>query len=240
MELKRNYNDEDFEYSCPECRGDKKQKKKRDKKGDKKKKPATKPGNSENKRPCPDNSSSYFSNSGDNESQKYKNTDYAGDANMVQENSDEDQNMKENSEFFQMSTEKKTPSDNDHDSVQRGSSNQKENETFVRKTSQKACKKPEMVKKAFKKKSKDSFFSGYKRKHDSLEQLTRNRSFNIAKEREDIVDQRNLASKVSVYCGITAAQIQERIEHDILEIQSAIELSEKSDVDEQNETPSKS
>lgn len=159
--MKKKYQDEEFEYSCPECRGFKKTKR-RDKKADK----------------------------------KYKNGDFDQEANMEDENSDNDQVMEENSEYYQMSNGKKSQSDGDNDSVQRSNGNISKQDSYSRKTSQKTSKKGETGKKIIKKKSRDNLYSGYKRKHDSLEQMMRHRSHMIAREREDIVDQRNLGSKV--------------------------------------------
>lgn len=111
MELKKHYEDRDFHYSCPECREGTKDKK-RDKKALRKKQQSYKSENkSVHKRRCTENNSSAFSNSGEIESNKPKNCEFHADVNMVNVNSQLDDEIAEDSYYSQVDVTKRASSE---------------------------------------------------------------------------------------------------------------------------------
>jgi len=108
-----------------------------------------------------------------------------------------------------------------------------------RKQTKKSTRKLDKQKKVQKANKKEAILSGYKRTNDSLEHFTRSRSFKIAKEREDIIEPRNLGYRVSTFCGLTPSIIQDRIQQNVEEISNVLSNYEKSDSDGYFNSPNK-
>jgi len=192
MELKKHYNDDNFHYSCPECREDSK-KRKRDKKELRKRQPSYKSETKlAHKRRCTENNSSDYSNCADNEAQNFKSNDFSGDALMANANSQLDEEMVEDSYSFQTDNGQVVSSELDPEGVGQNGTDSRKGELKKRKQVKKNKNDFSKLKKSVQRPTEDNCSNGYQRNKESLEEFTKERSMRIARERIDIVESRSL------------------------------------------------
>jgi hypothetical protein len=137
---------------------------------------------------------SSFSNSAEEESQKHKNLEYTDDANIVQQASQMDEEMQEESCMSHTDNGKKAPSDLDGDQFTNGEQIKGEERKIKESKNKKVLKR---------KKSKRNYEeysnTDVKNYKDTVEEFTRYRSIKFARENEDKVESRSLAQKVSLF-----------------------------------------
>lgn len=170
------------------------------------------------------NYSSGYSNSADNESNKNKVC--AEDVNMAPENSQIDDEMGEESFMSQTDNGRKSYSEVDGDGFNQMQSDGRKGISRKRKQTKKSKVKQEKAAKITKRNIEEHQSNNYVYNRETVAQFTKYRSMKIAKEREDLVESRSLGMKVSLFCGLTATQIQDRIQQDIDAITTAIDSSD--------------
>lgn len=178
-ELQKNYKDDNFHYSCPNCR-DPGLKKKRTKKDLHKR-------------------NSCYSNSLDNESVNNKNVAYQDDVNMANVNSQLDDDMVEESYMSQTDKDRKSCSELEVEGYHQTQSDLRKGDPRKRKQMKKLKSRQEKIKKLIKRSPDDYNSPSYRSNKETVEDFTRYRSLKIAKEREDIVESRSLGMKVSLF-----------------------------------------
>lgn len=191
------------------------------------------------KRKCVENNSSCYSNSNDEESHKHKNGDNHEEPKILNGVSQVDEEMVDASFVSQTDNDRKSVTDNDYDSYSQTPGDGRKGDPRKRKTFKKSKSKTEKSMKFIKKSINEHHYSSFKRDSESIEQFTMIRSMQIAREREDIVESRSLGLKVSLFCGLTQPQIQERILQDIESISNAITCNDKSESDVYSNSPQK-
>lgn len=116
-ELKNNYNDDDFHYSCPCCRR-KTTARKRNIKDANKRKPSVKVDTkTKNKRRCVENNDSGYSNSVENETPNYKNGVSRADSGNQDNKNGLDEEMVDDSYYSQTENGRKNGSEVDADGM---------------------------------------------------------------------------------------------------------------------------
>ena len=157
---------------------------------------------------------------------------------MAQENSQLDEDMVDDSYFSQCENPKKLASENGQ-SVGHQNQDSRKGDAKRRKQLKKSKSRQEKSKSSNKRSSEEQPPSYYRHATETVAYFTKIRSLKIAKEREDIVESRSLGMKVSLFCGLTATQIQDRIQQDIETISNAITCNERSDSDGMSNSPHK-
>lgn len=197
-ELQKHFKDDHFYYKCPECKipgGKKKRDIKAQQKQGKTKPRVEKNGN---KRRCPDNNSSFGSNSVENASPPYK-VNYDDDVKMAPGNSQmEDENVAE-SYMSPSETGKNVGSELDGDTYNQGTGGSRKGAHKKHKQIKKSRSKVELSRKFMRRSPDDYEPHSYYNSKETVEQFTRYRSLKIAKDREDIVESRSLGMKVSQF-----------------------------------------
>jgi hypothetical protein len=192
MELQKHYKDDNFRYSCPECREGCK-KKKRDKKELNKRNTSCKAeGKSIHKRRCTENNSSVYSNSAENEASKPQKSEFVADGNMAIENSQLDEEMVEDSYYSQTDNGKKVALEIDPNGTVQESVDSRKETSKKRKQVKKSKSGSFKAKKMIKRTVEDNSSNDYQRYHEPIEEFTKERSIKIVKERQDIVESRSL------------------------------------------------
>lgn len=232
--LQKHYNDEKFRYSCPQCRNSPTQKRCYKTKSNRRGKRNI-PVSKESHKRFKGGEMSSFSNSGEEESQKVnKNLDYSDDVNMAHDPSQMDEDLQELSCLSQSFIEKKAPSELDGDQFDNGEKLKGE-ETKIKESKGKKVLKRRKLKRTYEEYS-NTDVKNYK---DTIEEFTRYRSIKFSKENEDKVEARSLAMKVSLFCGLSQAQVNERIQQDIESISNSLNTNEKSESEVMSNSPLK-
>lgn len=188
----QDYRDESFKYKCPTCRPSSTKKATTKKEKKKAPKKSVKSKAERSKKVKADANMSSYSNSQDNDSQKEKNGVFQNDVNMAEEAPNNEVDIQEDSYVYNYEESKK---ENAEMSAKASSTGAKENRRSnrTRKTKESKSSRAKLTQKRKK----------LKRTHDEVsisnEELTRYRSLKMAKEREDIVEQRGMATRVLTF-----------------------------------------
>ena len=138
-----------------------------------------------------------YSSSQDNESQKGKNGVFENDVNMVEDSPADNNQIQEDSDTYNHEDSKKeTPAQSNKSSSGEIKEGRRSNRTRKMKESKPSREKMTKNRKKLKRNHEEYSQQDYRNDRDSVQELTRYRSFKIAKEREDIVETRCLAPKV--------------------------------------------
>jgi len=186
-----------------------------------------------------DHNSSDCSNSVDKESLSGRNSPYRPGANADSSNSQADDVLRDESCCSQSDGRRKHGAARDAGRAYRTLSDEPDGDLHRRKQPKKSSSKTDKPDKLLKR-GPDAADLPERRSHrETIEQFTKERSMRIAKEREDIVESRSLLMKVSMFCGLTTAQIHEKILQDLETISNAITYNEKTESEENSSSPMK-
>jgi lipopolysaccharide export LptBFGC system permease protein LptF len=168
-----------------------------------------------------ENQSSGYSNANDNESLKAKNETFNDDVNMAAGASQMGEDLREESYISRSDSMAKSCSKADGDAYTNSASRKAERRKL--RTNKRVSAKNVNNRKRLKRTHEESSHSDYKNERDSLEEIMHYRSIKIIKEREEIVEGRNLGQKVSAFCGVTPTMLADRANETVKLIREAIE-----------------
>lgn len=220
-ELQQNYNNKTYKYFCPDCRVAPTKKRSKKAESFKNSKRASGSGAKASfKRAKIENQSSCYSNANDNESQA-RNDALNDDVNMAAGASQLDDDLREESYISRTDSMGKSCSRADGDGYANTASQRAEKRKL--RANKRLNGKNLNSRKRLKRTHEESSYSECKNERDSLEDFTRYRSIKIAKEREEIVEGRNLGQKVTTFCGVTPTMLADRANDTVRMIREAIE-----------------
>lgn len=180
-----------------------------------------------------------YSNSVENETPNYKNKDYRANSNILNANSQVDEEMVDESYFSQTDNGKRVESELGGDGMGHTDLDGRNADPRKRKQIKKSKSSQSRAKKLTKRPTEDAMSTDYQKFKETVEEFTRERSERIAKERLDLVESRTLFANVAKFCGLTDAIIQDRLEQDLNTIKSLISVNERSESDVYSQSPNK-
>lgn len=191
-ELKNNYNDKDFHYSCPCCRNVSKARKRSVKEANKRR-PSVKPDTKvKNKRRCLENNDSGYSNSVENEAPNYKSGASRVEPTYPVNKNGLDEEMADESYYSQTDNGRKNGSEVDADGMGHTGLDSRKMEFKRRKPLNKRKSGGIKSKRLLKMQSEEQMSTDYNRPKETIAEFTLERSKLIAKDRIDIVESRTL------------------------------------------------
>lgn len=191
-ELKNNYTDDNFRYSCPCCRNKTKARKRSLKEANKRKPSAKADTKSKNKRRCVDNNDSGYSNSVENETSNYKNGGARPESNLQVAKPVLDEEMVDESYSSHTDNGRKNGSEVDADGMRRARSDSQKVELKRRKPFNKRKSGNIKSKRLLKMQNEEQMSADFHRPKETVAEFTLERSRLIAKDRIDIVESRTL------------------------------------------------
>lgn len=135
----------------------------------------------------------------DNDSHKNKNNEYQEDVNMAAANSQIDDDLVEASYVSNTERDKKSCSELDVDNYSQMNTEGRKGDNRKRKAVKKGRYNMEKLKKTNKRSAEDYHPSNLRKEHESIAEFTKYRSMKMTKERDDIIESRNLGVKVSLF-----------------------------------------
>lgn len=144
------------------------------------------------KRRCTENNSSSFSNSGDQETNNYKNIPYPPEVSIHKGQSQADEEMRDDSMYSQTDNGNRINSELGNDGMRHNGTDSRSDFKNKRKQSKKSKNFQTKTKKLVKRLSEEQYSNDYQRPVETVEEFTKERSMKISKERLDIVESRTL------------------------------------------------
>lgn len=238
--MKTQYKNDNFHYSCPECRNHTVERK-RVQKDRYKNSYSTKIAQSKphKRRWTEKNNLSAWSGSEENETPMCRNNDYKTDVNMSKANSQQDEQNSYHSDFWQPGNDKRADSEVGVESVEQIGGDTRKIDSKKSKLLNRHKNTSSRIKKMQKKQTDDHTSSDYQRWKETIEEFTKQRSLKFAKERIEIVEARTLWMNVSKFCGLSETFIQDYIQQDLDSILRAITWNDRSESDIYSNSPDK-